>query len=346
MSFEQDKTLLRKLESASDKFNIVSNIAKEARSLADEYNNSIFHSEAISYVMSGARPSNKYYYADEYEATIIKEMFCYIDDTEIKNAVYDSFYLSKSYNNLIYEYNTITDKPRQARVRVLTRMLWHRVYLDNYTKGLTTMAEEKKTRKRKSRKAVETVESVETVETVVEPTITEETVAAVIEASESIADVDATEDVEVIEPATEDIELTTKEETSDIFTEAETVPQISNTDEVVNEEKPKTKRTRKSKKAESEITKNAKQADSVADDKPKTKKSDRLSGSADAPIKINKPIWLYKTSVGKEYIMPIKGTYYRWRDDVVTGRICITDAPENKGNLSKILGWINESDIK
>ena len=80
--------------------------------------------------MTGAKPDNKYRYADEYEATIIKEMFCYIDDIEVKNAVYDSFYLSKSHNNLIYEYNDITDLPRQARVRVLTRMLWHKVYFE------------------------------------------------------------------------------------------------------------------------------------------------------------------------------------------------------------------------
>ena len=109
---------------------MVREVAKKARSLADEYDNNIFHSEALTFIMTGAKPDNKYRYADEYEATIIKELFCYIDDIEVKNAVYDSFYLSKSHNNLIYEYNDISDPHRQARVRVLTRMIWYKVYFE------------------------------------------------------------------------------------------------------------------------------------------------------------------------------------------------------------------------
>lgn len=130
MGFNQDRDFLKQLESSPDRYRQVIRVAKKARSLADEYDNNIFHSEALSFVMTGAKPDNKYRYADEYEATVIKEMFCYIDDIEVKNAVYDSFYLSKSHNNLIYEYNDITDPPRQARVRVLTRMLWHKIYFE------------------------------------------------------------------------------------------------------------------------------------------------------------------------------------------------------------------------
>ena len=189
---------------------------------------------------------------------------------------------------------------------------------------------EKKTRKRKNT----AVETVETVETAVTPTAEEEAIVETIEDYDKVDDTPVADTVEVIEPAVEDIEL--KKE--------DTVVDEIKAEEPVKEEKPK--RTRKSKKAEPKVAENAEQADSVTDDKPKTKKSDRLSGSADAPIIIKKPIWLYKASIGNQYIMPITGTYYRWRDDVVTGRICITDSPENKGILCKVLGWINESDIK
>lgn len=192
------------------------------------------------------------------------------------------------------------------------------------------MATEKKTRKRKSVNAEETVAVVETVET----PIAAETIVQTIEDYDKVDDTPVADTVEVIEPAVGDIEL--KKE--------DTVVDEIKAEESVNEEKPK--RTRKSKKAESEKAENAEQTDSVNDDKPKAKKSDRLSGSADAPIIIKKPIWLYKASIGNQYIMPITGTYYRWRDDVVTGRICITDSPENKGILCKVLGWINESDVK
>ena len=196
------------------------------------------------------------------------------------------------------------------------------------------MSEEKTTKKRRSKKDVETVEFVETA---APSAVEEEAIVNTIEDYDKEDDTpiaDTADAVEVIEPAVDDIELK-KEDTA--------VDEIK-AKESINEEKPK--RTRKSKKAESEKAENAEQTDSVSDDKPKAKKSDRLSGSADAPIIIKKPIWLYKASIGNQYIKPITGTYYRWRDDVVTGRICITDSPENKGILCKVLGWINESDVK
>lgn len=189
---------------------------------------------------------------------------------------------------------------------------------------------EKKTRKRKNT----AVETVETVETAVTPAVEEEAIVQTIEDYDKVDDTPVADTVEIIEPAVEDIELKKEDIAVDEIKAKESV----------NEEKPK--RTRKSKKAESEKAENAEQTDSVNDDKPKAKKSDRLSGSADAPIIIKKPIWLYKASIGNQYIKPITGSYYRWRDDVVTGRICITDSPENKGILCKVLGWINESDIK
>ena len=186
---------------------------------------------------------------------------------------------------------------------------------------------EKKTRKRKNT-------AVETVETAAPSAVEEEAIAQTIEDYDKVDDTPVADTVEVIEPAVEDIEL--KKE--------DTVVEETKADEPIKEEKPK--RTRKSKKAESEVTENAEQADTVAEDKPKAKKSNGSDRSADAPIIIEKPIWLYKASIGNQYIKPITGTYYRWRDDVVTGRICITDSPENKGILCKVLGWINESDVK
>ena len=189
---------------------------------------------------------------------------------------------------------------------------------------------EKKTRKRKNT----AVETVETVETAVTPTVEEEAIAQTIEDYDKVDDTPVADTVEVIEPAVDDVELKKEDNVVDEI----------KAEESVNEEKPK--RTRKSKKAESEKAENAGQADTIAEDKPKAKKSNGSDRSADAPIIIEKPIWLYKASIGNQYIMPITGTYYRWRDDVVTGRICITDSPENKGILCKVLGWINESDVK
>jgi len=125
MSFKDDSDFRKKLENSDNRYGIVKDIGCQARRLAEEYENNIFHSEAISHILMGTKPENKYYFSDEYEATQIKEMFCYIDDVSVKNAVYDSFYASKQHSNLIYLYNDITDNPRKARVRILTRRLWY-----------------------------------------------------------------------------------------------------------------------------------------------------------------------------------------------------------------------------
>lgn len=186
---------------------------------------------------------------------------------------------------------------------------------------------EKKTRKRRSKKEVEVVDAVTT------PAV-EESIVETIEDYDKVDDTPVADTVEVIEPAVEDDELK-KEDIA--------VDEIK-ADESVKEEKPK--RTRRSKKAESENTENAEKTDVVAADTTETEKPMGSDRANDAPIVITKPIWLYKSSIGNAYIMPIKGTFYRWRDDVVTGRICITDSPENRGVLCKVLGWINESDIK
>ena len=125
MSIGDDRNFRQQLEKSDNPYRVVRDIGKQARALSEEYNNSIFHSEAITHILQGSKPSNKYYFSDEYEAVFIKEMFCYIDDIEVKNAVYDSFYASKFRHNLIYLYNDITEEPRRARVRILTRRLWY-----------------------------------------------------------------------------------------------------------------------------------------------------------------------------------------------------------------------------
>lgn len=103
------------------------NISNQARSLADRSGNSILHSEAISMVLNGDQTDiiSDDEIIDEYESKYIKELFMYIDDKEIKDAVYDSFYDSKSKKNLVYVYNNISDIHKRARVRILTRMLWY-----------------------------------------------------------------------------------------------------------------------------------------------------------------------------------------------------------------------------
>ena len=116
----------RKLNNSQCIYADIMSISKQAKDLAKRSGEAILHSEAISMVLKGETSNliSDDEVIDEYESKYIKEMFMYIDDKKIKDAVYDSFYDSKKNHNLIYQYNDIIEPDRQARVRILTRMLW------------------------------------------------------------------------------------------------------------------------------------------------------------------------------------------------------------------------------
>ena len=129
MSLKDDMDFRKQLERSPNVYAEVCRVMNAARALADLCDNKILHSEALTHIVRGTEPNCPYIadYRDEYEAYHIRDMFCYIDDKDICDAVYDSFYESKRAKNLVYVYNHINDSGRRARVRVLTRMLWYKL---------------------------------------------------------------------------------------------------------------------------------------------------------------------------------------------------------------------------
>lgn len=129
MSLRDDEGFRRYLETADNPYNEVMQVASKARELSALYNNKILHSEAITSIIHGTQPDIQCLFDidSEFESRYIREIFCYIDDKELCDAVYDSFYASKEKNNLIYVYNSISEPDRRARIRVLTRMLWYKL---------------------------------------------------------------------------------------------------------------------------------------------------------------------------------------------------------------------------
>lgn len=129
MPLENDYVFRKSLETSTDIYTTISNLASKARNLADETDNEILHSEAITCILHDTKPKKTKWSKgdDEYEAIMIRDLFCMIEDKEICDAVYDSYYDSKDANHLIYVYNQISDKSKQARVRILTRMLWYQL---------------------------------------------------------------------------------------------------------------------------------------------------------------------------------------------------------------------------
>lgn len=129
MSLKDDEGFRRYLETADNPYDEVMQVASKARELSALYNNKILHSEAITSIIHGTQPDIQCLFdiESEFESRYIREVFCYIDDKELCDAVYDSFYASKEKNNLIYVYNSISEPDRRVRIRVLTRMLWYKL---------------------------------------------------------------------------------------------------------------------------------------------------------------------------------------------------------------------------
>ena len=55
---------------------------------------------------------------------------------------------------------------------------------------------------------------------------------------------------------------------------------------------------------------------------------------------------LYVSSTAKTKASTKSGTYYLWDNEVINGRVRITDSTSNVGKVGQVTGWISESDAK
>ena len=115
-----------------DIFKATVTVAKLARSLANKYDNRILHSEALTWILTGERPDiiddNGNIKHIRRNISYLDDILCEVDDEEVCKAVRQSISQSNHQQNLVYLYNTITDNPRQARVRILCRMIWYKTH--------------------------------------------------------------------------------------------------------------------------------------------------------------------------------------------------------------------------
>ena len=112
----------------------VNYIAASARKLAAKYNNLILDSEAINWLVTDNKPAilNKQHTIStkgDYVRSYVDEMLSYVDDTDVCDSVRYSINTSRDANHLIYVYTNVPDEFRQARVRILTRMIWYNLNL-------------------------------------------------------------------------------------------------------------------------------------------------------------------------------------------------------------------------
>jgi len=132
MSLRYDADERQRVNIAENPYLEVMKIISQVRELIDIREFQMLDSEVLTWVIQGLPPkklvpSYKDQIVTQVEQSLLDEMMCYIDDVEVEKAVKDSFRKTKSMGHLIYEYSTITDAYRQARVRILVRM----IYLNN-----------------------------------------------------------------------------------------------------------------------------------------------------------------------------------------------------------------------
>lgn len=317
MSLKDDYSFRKFLEVQDNKFGLILGVARQARELSEDYDDLILHSEAITHTVHGTKPRLKDITRWESEAFEIKDMFCSIEDVDVCNAVYDSFYASKAAGNLLYVYNNIENPYIRARVRILTRMLWDKLNMYYERTVSQTMA------KRKKNAVVETPVAtempvvqdivVEKVEGEALPEITEENINDIKESMITAIEADTKTDV-VAESFIEDVgkvedQLPTAEELE--------VP--------VEKKAEKPKRTRK-----------------VATKKSEAKKPAKATSKE---IKLDNLVWLYANSAIQTSNRTISGIVYLWDSKKVTGRYPVTTVADGAGKLGALSGWINAEDL-
>ena len=97
-------------------------MAEETRNICKSLDNRITTSTALAYAAQGKRPNPKDF--PDHRLDRVKEYLNYVDDIEIKSAVIHSYELSLQKNNLVYEYQNVSDECYQARVRIIMNILW------------------------------------------------------------------------------------------------------------------------------------------------------------------------------------------------------------------------------
>lgn len=96
-----------------------------ARKLSKQLPRYHIESKLIRWVLLGETPDLPIRMSDDIETQYIVDLLEYVSDEEVKECVIDSYRRSVLCYNLTYQYDSIDDEYRQARVRILTRMAWY-----------------------------------------------------------------------------------------------------------------------------------------------------------------------------------------------------------------------------
>lgn len=97
-------------------------MAQIAREIVSSLDYRIPWATALDYAARGELPNPKDY--PDHRLDRVKDYLASVDDIEVKSAVLSSYEQSLAKNHLIYDYISVEDVPRQARIRIILNILW------------------------------------------------------------------------------------------------------------------------------------------------------------------------------------------------------------------------------
>ena len=97
-------------------------MAQEAREITNSLGHRITYAQAIDFSARGELPNPKDY--PDHRLDRVREYLMYVPDIKVRAAVISSYEQTLKENHLIYDYRTVEDAPRQARIRIIVNILW------------------------------------------------------------------------------------------------------------------------------------------------------------------------------------------------------------------------------
>lgn len=114
---------------AGNRYEAINKLCRRARRLSSSVNNSIKQIDSIHWALSNVPPDSLFtqqHITPEYEQ-LMEEYLCQVENDSIANSVRTSFSQSVKIGHLVYVYQDDLSDYQEARVRIITNMLWYQL---------------------------------------------------------------------------------------------------------------------------------------------------------------------------------------------------------------------------
>lgn len=112
-----------------NRYEAINKLCRRARKLSVSVNNSIKQIDSIHWALSDVPPNSLFtqqHITSEYER-MMEEYLCQVENQGIANSVRTSFSQSVKIGHLVYVYRDDLNAYQEARVRIITNMLWYQL---------------------------------------------------------------------------------------------------------------------------------------------------------------------------------------------------------------------------